>query len=224
MALAELQAEARQIRSALDIEAGEAAAVGRAGQAALARTAELTALIDLHERVGMALTRVGEQRQEHAQAQIQGLVTLGLQTIFDDPALSFHLVQSVRAGQANVEFVIRSSYGAEMVDTPVLEARGGGMAAVAGYLVRLVVLLLTPKARRILFADESFAHVSEEFRPALGQFIRDMCARLGVQHVMVTHDPEYAAFADAHYGLFLGADGTTKAEVLRAPEPDTVTS
>jgi hypothetical protein len=186
--------------------------------------ATLKAEIELHERVGMALTRVGEQRQEHAQAQIQGLVTMGLQAVFEDPGLSFHVVQSVRGGQANVDFVIRSLYGNEFVDTPVLEARGGGMAAVTGYLVQLVVLLLTPGARRILFVDESFAHVSEEFRPALGQFVRDMCDKAGVQHVMVTHDDIYSAFADAHYGLVLGADGSTQVSVLTAPEPDTVTS
>jgi hypothetical protein len=235
-ALAELQQQARAVRSALDIEAGEAAAVGRAGQAALARVATLKAEIELHERVGMALTRVGEQRQEHAQRQIEGLVTRGLQVIFDE-SLSFRVVQAVKGGQATVDFVIRSvfdpgpqpdgkgggTYGPVFVDTPVMDARGGGMAAVTGFLLQLVVLLLTPGARRILFLDETFAHVSAEYRIRLGQFLREVCDKAGVQIVMVSHDPEYAELADAHYGLSLGSDGATQVAVLAAPEPDTVT-
>jgi len=138
------------------------------------------------------------------------------------------VIQDVKAGQATVEFVIRSTYedghDVDSVETPVMDARGGGMAAVTGFLLRLVVLLLTPGARRILFLDESFAMVSEEYREALGQFLREVCDKAGAQIVMITHDEVYSAFADTHYSLSLASDGTTEVAVLAALEPDTVPS
>jgi len=232
--LAELQQQVRAARSQIDREIGEARAVGKAGMAAQAREAELKALIEQHERVAQALIRVGEERQEHAQCQVEGLVTQGLQAIFEEN-LSFHVIQDVKAGQATVEFVIRSEHVAGdeagihcdapvLVETPVMDARGGGMAAVTGFLLRLVVLLLTPGARRILFLDESFAMVSEEYREALGQFLREVCDKAGAQIVMITHDEVYSAFADTHYSLSLASDGTTEVAVLAALEPDTVPS
>jgi len=229
----DLQAQVRAVRQALDREAGEARAVGKAGQAAEARIAGLKAQIALHERVAQALTKVREERQQLAPERVEGLVTQGLRAVFGDEGLSFHVIQGVKGGQATVEFVIRSEHVAGdeagihadapvIVDTPVMDARGGGMAVVTGFLLRLVVLLLTPQARRILFLDETFAHVSEEYREPLGQFLREVCDKAGVQVVMITHDPEYAALADAAYRLSMGADGATEVAWLAAPEPDTV--
>jgi ABC-type uncharacterized transport system YnjBCD ATPase subunit len=224
----QLAAQVRAARSQVDREAGEARAIGTAGLAATARVAELQEAVELHERVMQALTRVGEERQDHAQRQIEGLVTRALQAIFGEN-LSFHVVQSVRGGQAQVDFVIRSEHIAAdelagpnldapvLVDTPVIGARGGGMAAVVGFLLRLVVLLLTPGARRILLLDETFAHVSAEYKPRVAEFLREVCDKAGVQVVMVTHDPDFSEVADASYGLSLGGDGATEVQELVVP-------
>jgi ABC-type uncharacterized transport system YnjBCD ATPase subunit len=221
----DLASQVRAARTAVDRDAGEARAVGRAGQGAVARVAQLKEQIALHERVIGALTSVGEQRQEHAQRQVEGLVTQGLQAVFGEN-LVFRVIQGVTGGQATVEFVIRSEHVAGdeagvhcdaplIVETPVIGARGGGVAAVTGFLLRLVVLLLTPGARRILFLDETFSHVSAEYREPLSQFLREVCDRAGAQIIMITHDQEYAGAADASYRLSLGADGMT--EVAQAP-------
>jgi ABC-type uncharacterized transport system YnjBCD ATPase subunit len=218
--VADLALQVRAARTAADRDAGEARAVGRAGQAAVARVGALKEQIVLHERVTAALTKVGEERQEHAQRQVEGLVTQGLQAVFGGN-LSFHVTQGVTGGQATVEFTIRSEYAAGdeagvhcdaplVVETPVIGARGGGVAAVTGFLLRLVVLLLTPGARRVLFLDETFSHVSAEYREPLSQFLREACDRAGMQIVMITHDPEYASLADESYRLSLGADGVTE--------------
>jgi len=213
--LAELQQQVRAVCSQVDREIGEARAVGKAGMAAQDREAELKARIEQHERVAQALTRVGEERQQHAQEQVEGLVTQGLQAIFG-AGLSFHLIQSVKAGQATVDFVIRSEYEGQVVETPVMDARGGGMAAVTGFLLQLVILLCTPDARRILWLDESFAHVSEEYREPLGQVLREACDKAGVQIVMITHDEIYSEIADQRYRLSLDAEGCTEVTQLGA--------
>jgi DNA repair exonuclease SbcCD ATPase subunit len=207
--IADLDAAVRQARKAADREAAEAQAVGRQGKAARAEVERLRESLELHEKVLGVLTSVGEARQESAQRQVEGLVTRALQAIFDEN-LSFHLVPSVKANRAEVDFVLRSRYGDTEVDTPVLEARGGGMAAVIGFVLRLVVLLLTPGARRFLALDESFAHVSAEYEPRLAEFLREVADKAGVQIVLITHSKAYDDLADASYELSLGADGATR--------------
>ncbi len=215
----DLAAQVRAARTGVDRDAGAAREVGRAGKAAVARVAALKEQIALHERVIAALTKVGEERQEHAQQQVEGLVTQGLQAVFGEN-LSFHVTQGTTGGQATVEFTIRSEYVAGdeagvhcdaplVVETPVIGARGGGVAAVTGFLLRLVVLLLTPGARRVLFLDETFSHVSTEYREPLGQFLREVCDRAGVQIVMITHDETYWDYADQCHRLTLDSSGHT---------------
>ena len=130
----DLAADVQAARSLIDNAVGQAQALASSERAALDRRQYLQEQIELHERVAAALTTVGEERQDHAQRQVEDLVTRGLQAVFSED-LSFHLVQSVRGNQAQVDFVIRTKapggpLDSSVLDTPVLEARGGGMAAV----------------------------------------------------------------------------------------------
>jgi ABC-type uncharacterized transport system YnjBCD ATPase subunit len=206
---ADLALAVRQARKAADWEAGEAAVIGRQGKAAQLEVARMRESLELHNKVLGVLTSVGEARQESAQRQVEGLVTRALQTIFDEN-LSFHLVPDVKGNQATVDFMLRSRYGDLEIDTPVMEARGGGMAAVVGFVLRLVVLLLTPGARRVLFLDESFGMVSAEYEPRLAEFLRQVADKAGVQIVLITHSTAYSDLADTSYELSLGADGATR--------------
>jgi hypothetical protein len=225
----------RVARQRADREVGAAQALALAGKRAEAAVAHLKEEIERYERVARLLTTMGEEAQESAQRQFEDLVTRGLQVIFGEE-LSFHLVQSVRNNQAQVDFMIRSAYPVgcsackgtgsspdraactdcqgsgrtdQMVDTPVMEARGGGMAVVVSFMLRLVVLLLTPDVRRVLFLDESFAHVSAGYEPRVAEFLREIIDSAGVQIVLITHSDAYSDLADRHYALDLGPDGAT---------------
>lgn len=216
--VSDLAASVANARNAIERETGEARAMVEARNAAQARADELAIESEVHQQVVEILTRIGEARQESTQRQIEELVTRGLQVIFGEE-LSFHLVPGVRGGQAQVDFAVRSTYappdGMEapdrVVETPVMDARGGGLAASVGFMLRLVVLMLTPGARRFLALDETFAHVSAEYEPALAEFLREVCDKAGVQILMVTHSDAYTDVADARYRLALGPDGTTVA-------------
>jgi DNA repair exonuclease SbcCD ATPase subunit len=203
----------RHARTLLDQEIGRAAEVGRRGQQVQAQLASLREDHVRHEHVSVLLTRIGEQRQESAQLQIEQLVTNALQVIFDK-TLSFHLVTSVRANQPQVDFIIRSDYDGEITDTPVMDARGGGMAVVVAFLLRLVVLLLTPGAARVMFLDESFAHVSAEYEVRVAEFLREVCDKARVQIIMITHSDAYADLADTRYRLALSLSGVTEVTQL----------
>lgn len=197
------------LRQQLDRKAGEAAQVARQGVAVQAEVLRLRGELETHEVVVRTLTQIGEQRHETVQRQVEELVTRALQVVFGEN-LSFHMVQSVKANRAEVDFILRSVYGDTVIDTPVVDARGGGMVAVVGFVLRLVVLLLTPGARRFLALDESFGHVSASYEPRLAEFLREVADRAGVQLLLITHSNAYTDLADAKYRLVLGKDGITQ--------------
>jgi hypothetical protein len=199
----------RQARKQADTEAGEARQVGRQGKAAKAEVERLRESLELHEKVLGVLTRVGEERQESAQRQVEGLVTRALQAVFSED-LSFHLISSVKGNRAEIDFMLRSRFGDTEIDTPVMDARGGGMACVVGFVLHLVVLLLTPAARRILFLDEPFGMVSADYEPRVAEFLREVADKADVQIYMNTHSHAYDDLADVSYELSLGPDGATR--------------
>jgi hypothetical protein len=204
--LGELEARVREARNTYERRVGAAQALGEAGVRMQGEVTRLQGDLERHAKVSGLLTSLGEQAQQRAQRQLEELVTRGLQVIFGTE-LSFHVIQSVKANQAVTEFVIRSQYGELTIDTPVMDSRGGGMAAVTGYMIRLVVLLLTPRARRVLFLDETFGFVSREFEVRLAEFLAEVSERAGVQQVLVTHSDAYDDAADVKYRLELGSNG-----------------
>jgi ABC-type uncharacterized transport system YnjBCD ATPase subunit len=206
-----LERRVREFRYRYEGRAGAARQLAQDGLRVQAEVDRLQGEVDLHAKVNSLLTSLGEQAQAQAQERLEQLVTRGLQVVFGSE-LSFHVVQSVKAGQVNTDFMIRSSFTDVTVDTPVMEARGGGMAAVVGFMVRLVVLLLTPRARRILFLDESFSHVSREYETRVAEFLREVAVRAGVQIVLSTHSDAYYDAADVRYRMNPGADGMAEIE------------
>ncbi len=201
---------ARQRRRTLDALQGEARATLLRGREIQSEIGDLTETVEELDRVTLLLNSLGEDRQLKAQQTIEDLVTRGLQTIFDE-SLSFHITQTVKGKSASVEFTVRTTLDGKIIETPVMEARGGGLAATIGFLLRLVVMLLSKgtATENILILDETFAHVSDEYLGPLGEFLREVVDKTGVQIVMVTHQPEFTEYADKVYH-FSTVDGKTQ--------------
>lgn len=158
---------------------------------------------------GAVLTSFGEQTQETARTKVEQLATRALQVVFG-PHHSFHLRAGERGGQATLEIVIRSQYpGGETVETGVLDARGGGLAAVVGFVLHLVVLLLTPELANILFLDEPFAWVSTSYEARVAEFLAEVVRKARVQVMLVTHSAVYGEYADVSIRLTQDQAGGT---------------
>lgn len=207
--LAALTDRVRRVRRALDRDTGEARSIAAAGKRIKDEIAGLRAEIENYEKVAGVLRSIGDERQASAQQQIEVLVTQGLKTIFGEE-LSFHLVPGERAKAPVVDFVVRSTLGDTVVETDVMDARGGGLAATVGFLLRLVVLLLSrDRQDTVLFLDETFAHVSAEYEPRLAEFLRELVDKTGVQIIIVTHSDAFSDLADVRYRFEL-QNGMTK--------------
>lgn len=209
--LSELQTRTDNRRRVLDALSGEARSVLTRGKNLQTEISELTQAVSTLEKTSLLLNSLGEERQFKAQTVIEELVTRGLQQIFDE-TLSFHIIASTKAKAASIEFLVRTSLpGGTVVDTPVMDARGGGLAATIGFLLRVVIMLLRGGARQdnILVLDETFAHVSDDYLDGVGEFLRELVDRTGIQIVMVTHQNQFLEFADKVY-RFTAVDGKTQ--------------
>jgi DNA repair exonuclease SbcCD ATPase subunit len=208
--LEDLGSAIRERQRALESEAMKAQLLHQRSEGLQYEIRGLQEEIATLEKSGIVLNSLGEEKQIRAQSIIEGLVTRGLQQIFDD-TLSFHIVQTTKAKSASVEFLVRTTLAdGGVVDTPVMDARGGGLAATIGFLLRVVILLLRNGADKdnILILDETFAHVSAEYLDGLGEFLREIRDKTGIQIILVTHQPEFMEYADKVY-RFTTANGRT---------------
>jgi hypothetical protein len=207
--LVELSRRVRAARARIDQQVGEAKSVALAGKTVQEQIASLTVSAANLAQAGGVLSLIGEQRQESAQKAVETVVTSGLQSIFG-PELSFVLVPGMRGKTPIVEFVVRTTLDGKIVETDVMDSRGGGLAAVVGFLLRVAVLLLGKKPDPVIFLDETFGMLSTEYVPAMADFLRELVDRTGIQVVLITHQDQFAEVADRKYRLELDSEGWTK--------------
>lgn len=164
--------------------------------------------IDNYKLIEAYLAKYADERQAQVYRQIENTVTEGLRTVFNED-LRLEVETKMVGSRSETVFNIVSKTPEGELSTSIMDSRGGGVAAIVGFLVQAVLVLLTPSLRPILFLDESFRNVSEEYQAPLGEFIQDLCQRTGLQVVLVTHQPTIAEYASNWYS-FSQQNGKTK--------------
>ncbi len=140
-----------------------------------------------------------DTKRELVRAKIEDLVTHGVQAVFGD-TYTFKIEQGLARNQVTFDYRILQTVNDSVVETPLRGFHGGGLVALVGFLLRLVmVLFIHPPRRRIMFLDETFANLDADKRPALAKLLQNLGEQLKCQFVMITHSPEYVAEADTAY-------------------------
>lgn len=138
----------------------------------------------LDKAVGL-IGQYADAREKDVQAKIETLVTNGLRVVFNED-LRFIVQQKAVGKRTEIKFKIESFYDNVSVETDILSARGGGVAAVTGFLLRVIMILLT-NSRRIIFLDETFSQVSTHYQENVAQLLEDLATDYGFQFILVTH-------------------------------------
>jgi DNA repair exonuclease SbcCD ATPase subunit len=210
--LDDLLARVAQAERSVDRRVGEARKVLTDGQGVQREVTVLEDRLEVLDEAIAALNSYADQRQVDLQTKIEQLVTHGLRVVFGED-MEFRLVAGTKGKYATTDFVVRSRKGDAWLETPVIAARGGGVAAVVGFILRVILLMLKPQTQHTLFLDESFAQLSADYEPALAEFIRELVDRTDMQVVLVTHSTAYDQVSDVAYRLS-NEDGTTHVERL----------
>ncbi len=156
------------------------------------------------QTIANVLSTISEKLQDTVQELVEGIVSRGLQTIFQED-MSIKLTNKMVGRRPETDITLVSGD----LETPIMNSRGGGVAAVAGFLLRVVLLLLSQDTRRVLFLDESFAQVSIEYEERLAHFISELCEKADLQVILVTHSTAYFDAADSAFNV-TQKDGRTR--------------
>lgn len=130
--------------------------------------------------------------------RIETTVTNGLRLVFDDPTLSMKVVKNEGKRGNSYEIIGRQKKGEEWVEGPFLDTFGGGVANVASFLFR-VLMVKRFKMAKVFILDESFNNVSAQRLPMVSKLLRSLAHDGGYTIFVVTHQPILALAADRIY-------------------------
>lgn len=164
-----------------------------------AEEAELSLSVDQLSKVVGVFQKMEESWQKSFEARLGALVSRGLSVVFGEH-LEFRLISGTKRDVSSMEFKLVQLVDGEELETDILDAKGGGVVAVAGFLLRVLLMIAyRPQLRPVMLLDETFAHLSSEYIPNLAQLISQLHAETGIQFILVTHDQTFVEYADVAY-------------------------
>lgn len=131
---------------------------------------------------------VASRIQSKASDRIAEVVTKCL-AIFEEP-YRFLIKFDRKRGRTEARLVFER----DGLEVNPLTASGGGVVDVAGFALRVACLVLSrPRVRPLLVLDEPMRFLSPEYGGKGRVLIKTLARNLGVQFVIVTHDPRLRA-------------------------------
>lgn len=171
-------------------------AVARAEDAARA-AAKAKERVALYGQARDLLTRVAEAERDAVRGRVERVVGHALRSVFG-PHMRFKLEAAVKRGALELQPMVGYAGDGDTCRWVGLDSVGGGVVDVVAFAARLCLLLTArPPRVPVLIADEPFRHVSAQHLPAVAAMVKALCGSLGVQVVIVSHEPELAAAAES---------------------------
>ena len=144
------------------------------------------------EKAHAIIKQVGLETQQQLKVHISDITSLALDSVFDEPyKLVLDFVERRDKTECDILFEKDGSY----IDP--LTASGGGVVDLAAFALRIASWAMrTPRTRNTIILDEPFKHLSKDLHDRASQMIQNLSNQLGLQFIVVTHEPALSQFAD----------------------------
>lgn len=133
--------------------------------------------------------------EEHINRVVE-MLRFAMRTIFYDRNYSVDIELGDKRTNKQAEFwLIETREGGETVRASFEDGIGGGILAVVGFVLQIFYIGYF-KQSKIMFCDESFSQVSDQYIESLMEFIKQLSEKKGYIFVLISHDPRLNVYAD----------------------------
>ncbi len=145
-----------------------------------------------HEEAREVIREVGIATQRQLQYHISDITSLALEAVFNDP---YELIAEFVQRRNKTECDLYFSRDGNRVDP--LSASGGGAVDVAAFALRIASWSMEhPKSRNTIILDEPLRFLSADHQEKASVMIKEISQKLGIQFIIITHEPILASYAD----------------------------
>jgi DNA repair exonuclease SbcCD ATPase subunit len=136
------------------------------------------------------IQRVAQATQGQVKVHIEDIITMALETILDDP-YTFELDFVLRRNKTECDiYFVRDGNKVHPIDES-----GGGAVDIASFASRIALWSLDSTDNVLIF-DEPFRFVSKEYQLKVGELVKQLSTKLGLQIIMVSHNSNFIQQAD----------------------------
>lgn len=145
----------------------------------------------IFEQARIFLQRVSESARKIAIDKLERIVSNALQYVLG-PNYSFKVsLRQNNLGRPEADFLVVTKTGSKVVESLPTLGKGGGVIDVLAVALKFAMLEIEDNDG-IIWLDEPFKHVSEEYIENAGRLLKFMGETSGRQIIVITHNPRLA--------------------------------
>jgi ABC-type dipeptide/oligopeptide/nickel transport system ATPase subunit len=156
-------------------------------------------LLVLEQVVGIFQTLV-DLEVKNGVAAVESILTDGLRSVFDDQDLSVKAELELSRGKVSVDLTTIQRHIQSVVEGSGPDTFGGSVVTLQSILLRTIIILRRG-LRPVLFLDETLPAVDSNYTANIAVFLSDLCKKLGMDILVVTHNPTLFEMADNRYKI-----------------------
>lgn len=132
---------------------------------------------------------------------IESLQSEGVRAVFNDQDITVRADVEVSRGKVNVSLVTsQRKENGDLIEGMALDGFGGAVSTVQSILLRLAILFRRG-LRPVLFLDETLPAFDDRYVHNMAAFLKTLCKRMGVDILLVTHNPTLVDAGDRAYRI-----------------------
>lgn len=135
--------------------------------------------------------------QQHIKKLVD-LLSFALKTIFYDKNYSVELKVENKRDSKSAQFFLVERIEEEVLKYDFEDGIGGGILAIVGFVLQVFYLGYF-KLAKIIFCDESFSQISDQYIDGLMSFIQKLSEKKGFIFVLISHDKRLIDRGDKVY-------------------------
>jgi len=165
--------------------------------------------VEVYKQVNLLFEKASVIARRKIKDEIELLVTRGLQSIFEDPTVSFKVEFVSRRNQIEADFYLEWEDIGKRIKGNITDTFGGGVVDVISTILRLVVLELT-KISGPLFLDEPGKMISQQYIHNFGRFLVELSKIFNRQIILITHNETLSEYAEKTFRVQLNENGESE--------------
>lgn len=132
---------------------------------------------------------------------IESLQSEGVRAVFNDQDITVRADVEVSRGKVNVSLVTsQRKENGDLIEGLALDGFGGAVSTVQSILLRLAIVFRRG-LRPVLFLDETLPAFDDRYVHNMAAFLKTLCKRMGVDILLVTHNPALVDAGDRAYRI-----------------------
>jgi len=195
------QARLRDLTTQLRVAQGRRDEVRSAIASARASVTRIEDEIQLLDHVAVLLHAMIDGELTDGVKAIESLQSEGVKAVFNDQDIQVRADVDVVRGKVSVSLVTtqRKDNG-DLIEGMSLDGFGGAVSTVQSILLRLAIMFRRG-LRPVLFLDETLPAFDDKYIHNMALFLKTLCRRMGVDILLVTHNPTLVDAGDRAYRI-----------------------